>query len=394
MAARGGGKQQTARGVTPKSKFGPLFEQVRARYARGPFGRPPRFPLGEAEQWPRAPLPEAQRLGAAVGPLVAQARLWRGFPLPDATALGQAFQGLAQHGMPAWEAQILVMVTESLVRPMRPVELAVERLLPRFFAEQTDRGRMAELAQATAQRAFRWLWEEKTREVGDGWLLAATRRPLWVRGRPGFHAPKVAGAAVAERLELEGTARDAAVLAAAGLVSVLTGHPVLPKTIAYWRQVFRGVSVRQGEERISLPRYFAYPLTRLGEAEQDTINRRAILNQLTPTAFLETWALPIATGADLASLFWRQGPTKRAACQLCDTEEMPLETLYEHLTQTHGIPGTAITLPERRSIPRFASSWYANELRHEDGHTILAKWRNGPPFPGGNRRGPSGADPG
>jgi hypothetical protein len=62
---------------------------------------------------------------------IIQARAWRGHPTPDFTALRNQLVSLSET-IPRVVLEILIMVTESLFRPLRRFEIEVEKVLPEF----------------------------------------------------------------------------------------------------------------------------------------------------------------------------------------------------------------------------------------------------------------------
>lgn len=318
--------------------------------------------------------------------VIAQARAWRGYPVPDLKQLTSASEALALEkiGVLPGEVELLVTLGEAFFRPMRAVELELEPLLPEFFKSHGS----------FSGAEFSWLWEEKARAVGKGWVLAAGRRPVWITGRPSLIAPKVVGAVVSERLQLDGTDQPTALQRAADFETLLSGRPVKPSEVDHWRARFRRVQVRRGHDAISLTRFLAYPLEALGK---DRVWFADKMVWWTPSDILEAYALPVSTSAQVAGLFWR-GPhrprekqggapaTTLYACHRCESEEMYNEGIDRHLTINHGIPQDLLYIPEGRAGD------LVHEYRHTETKELLATWRTGPATVGPKTPPPTGQE--
>ena len=362
-------------GVVTKAEIDTLFERLRYLY-EDLYTPIPRIAL---------PFPLQ---------LVARVRVWRGQTVPDAGRFLKAVESVARNGMSPVEVETLVMVNETLFRPMRAVELELEAQdwTAKFFGwARTEISPVARLQ-------FRQLWQETAAEVGEEWYLAARRRPLSISGKPALIAPKITGAVIARRLQDEGIQESSALNAGAVLEAVLMGRQLLPadipvaaRKVKHWRDVFGGVQVPRSEGGMSLTRYLAYPLE-IVQQKKWISGGRFQSAWTTPTDVLTEWVLPIATCADFAGLFWRRGPDTLAACQLCDTEEMPLEEIWRHLETDHAIPGDVLEVPDTRPIRSLSSPWYANEIRRKEDGEAVAKWRRARHTASVQKPGPSRSD--
>jgi hypothetical protein len=318
---------------------------------------------------------------------VAQARVWGGHPVPDEEEqVRPAVKEVVEKGMPFEDLAILVMVAEAWFRPIRVVALEIESLLQEFFAL---RGHVWPDSQAelyVAERDFLALWEAKAREVGEGWVLAGRRRPLPLAGRPGLYAPKVVGAAVAERLQRAGADESAAIHVAAKLCAALGDQPAGRRSprrredaVKHWRDVFRGIRVRVAGDEVPLTVHLTDPSRLVEEKVKQQIFAPFWPATATPSDLVRACTLPVSACAEVAGVFWRRGPVKWFACHRCDSEEMLDGTIWRHLANAHRIGEDAISVPEDREVRTWSSHYTANELRLKADGTLVATWRNVPP---------------
>ncbi len=328
---------------------------------------------------------------------IARARVWRGFPLPANDELLAAMEQAAQRGMSDIEVSALIVVTETLFRSLKAVELAVEGVFPAFAEKWAGDFMPVKTYESTlADVEFMQLWEMRAREVGEGWVLAAGRRPIWIGGRPSLVSPKILGSAVAERLQLEGAPETAALETAARLESVLAGDEVRLEQVRHWQRIYRGILVRlPNEDMVPLTRHLAYPLRPLGSEPPLSPERGFQLYEalyaMSPADYLRQWRLPPSACADFAGTMWR-GPYRSStdgrgrakgvdlfSCSRCDADEMLAESFWLHLREHHGLSDDVM-----RTVDG------ANEVRDSTG-TLLGKWRRGPASqlpktPSGRRR--------
>ncbi len=308
---------------------------------------------------------------------VAEARVWRGSPPPNEADFYNALANLARCGLPARETEAIVAITECLFRLMRPVELEIEARLPDLFSKLGERNTFAPDPDDALVRAefFRW-WKAIEAETSEGWMLAVTRRPVWVAGRPNVFAHEICAATVAERLTLEGVLARAAHSAAAELAAVLSDRPVHGDEARRWWEQYRAVRVLQLPDQPSLTRHLAYPRDQLSATGIQWSEETAILRGpwLTPGDLLEHWRLPIATAAQVARIISR-GPYRKgrqhasdlAACLMCDTDEMAGASIWAHLRDRHNVADID-----------FDSSTIS-EIHHRRTRQVLARLRKGPP---------------
>jgi hypothetical protein len=331
--------------------------------------------------------------------LIAQARAWRGYQLPVRTQLVAAIQEVdAAKGavvqnvyrvrgeswvMPGtvidvgkesaswftlddgtiairagWLGTLLVL-TETLFRVLRVLELELEHLVPDFFTSQDRQGAPSAAAEERSRAEFVRMWRERKTRESLQWVLAAGKIPLGIGGRPPIIAPQLAGAAVAVRLQREGVDEIKASSAAAGLANVLLNRVVRPDEIRHWRNLFCRVKVPSKEGNIPLPQYLSCQL-----AEDKNLQDQ--MDVFSPSTLLNTLAPPTSTCVDLASLIpqIQRGRTPHPAkkesslkkrkppqrqwlvtCRLCDSPEMRAEEIWPHL-QTHGISKEEMEIPD------------------------------------------------
>jgi len=322
---------------------------------------------------------------------IAQARVWRGLPPADVNDLDGALAAVGKLGMPPLEAAALVALTEALFRPMRAVELELEGHLPDVLSGFTPaKGLLSDPSDRLARTEFSRTWETVRAEVGDAWVLAATRRPLLVRGRPPVVAPKVAAATVVERLLREGRSEGSALGSAGDVAAALLDQPVREAEVDGWRREYRRVTVPViGSDPLPLTLYLADLFRAVVEGRPcwtaETLLLRSL--HLTPTDFLTGWHLPIATCAQIAGLVARfsfaEGGERLdgqsidlAACWLCDSEEVSGAEIWSHLRQAHGLREDEYEVPvSSRGRSRGA---LMSLVRRKTTRQVLASFRIGP----------------
>jgi hypothetical protein len=390
-------KDSISRGVGKKSEIDTLYSQLVHCYI--PFLSPPFLP----------PFPLQ---------LIAQARAWRGYPLPERTQLVAAIQDIdAAKGTPVqnvyrvrgesmampgtvidvgkesaswftlddgtiairagWLGTLLVL-TETLFRVLRVVELELEQLVPDFLTSQ-DRPRAPSAAAEERSRAeFVRMWQERKTRESLQWVLAAGKIPLGIGGRPPMIAPQLAGAATVVRLQREGVDEPKASSAAAGLAGVLLNRKVRPEEIRHWRDLFHKVKVPSNADNIPLPQYLSCQL-----AEDNNLQDRMAV--FSPAALLNALVPPNSTCVDLASLIpqiqrerypeqaeKKEKPSKEKkpaqkewlfTCRQCNSSEMQKGEIWAHL-QNHGIQDEEIDLDlEHKTIYRIGTKEILATLR-------------------------------
>lgn len=256
------------RGVVQKSERADLFRRLCELYAQQ------RIPLVDCV----LPFPLLQ---------IAEARVWRALPPPDGDDLQGALAAVGQQGCLSskprwsWPSRRPCFVRSARWR-WRLKRFSRFTQSHEFFPDPSD---------ALARAEFSTYWEAMTAEVGDAWVLAATRRPLLVRGRPSVVAPKVAAAIVVERLLQERRSEATALRTAGDLAAVLLDHPVRTAEVNAWRQEYRRVQVFIGNDPRPLTAHLADPFRAVVEAGPSWTSDRVTLSspQLTPTDFLRRW---------------------------------------------------------------------------------------------------------
>jgi hypothetical protein len=148
-------------GVVTKAEIDTLFERLRYLY-EDLYTPIPRIAL---------PFPLQ---------LVARVRVWRGQTVPDAGRFLKAVESVARNGMSPVEVETLVMVNETLFRPMRAVELELEAQdwTAKFFgwAERRSRQLPACSFASSGKKQRRRSARSGTWPRGDGHCRSAENR--------------------------------------------------------------------------------------------------------------------------------------------------------------------------------------------------------------------------
>ena len=354
--------------VTKKYEKGDLFSRLLSGY-RPPPGANLLFPFRQIQQ----------------------ARAWRGHPTPGLRELSQAMATVREKGMPIEQLEISIMTAEILFRPMKTFEIEVEKILPEFFAWGLGDDRFDRPQPESVLRVhFGQLCRDKQREFGEGWLLAAGKVSLSVGGRPPLIAPKVVGAAVAQRMiqdtnQVTNESLLVAYQTAAVIASVLQCRTVRPEEVRHWRELCNRINVPTEKlGKVSLSRY-------LGSLRDmvDKIGRLGIphLAGATPSSWLELSIVSISACLDFAKLIpqierrsQKIEPVKNdpknekqkfrgklVFCCLCKEEMSSPQDIWDHLKIDHRVDEEEIGVSNKDPM---------NEIRRISTGEILATLRN------------------
>ena len=116
-------KPSQAQRVREKSEIDDLFSRIMTLYDPGPLP-PLSLPMFQGAEIPVLLFPTLQ---------VAQARVWRNLEGPHSEELKAAIEAVHLCGLARDQVCFLIGLCEALFRPLRAVDLALERLFPDFL---------------------------------------------------------------------------------------------------------------------------------------------------------------------------------------------------------------------------------------------------------------------
>lgn len=238
--------------------------------------------------------------------LIAQARVWRGQRTPDPPALMGVLATLAAKGLSLPKSCFLIGLCESLFRPLRAAELALEQGFPALLQRCGEAWPPTSAERALLISEFRQQWKAQEAWYGGEWVLAVGRKPLSLHGRPQFIAPWVAGVAVQRGLMLSSVSEAEAKESARQLVSVLLGRPVRSDEIQAWQARLERIQVPT-EAGASLLPAVLIQVTRV--AELPTF----LAQTVTPAWFLNAVSLPLEVCEQMVAMVsgrWSPGRTR------------------------------------------------------------------------------------
>jgi hypothetical protein len=365
--------------VTKKSEIDTLFAQLFVLY--GPVHRHRVF------------IPEQ---------LIAQARVWRRQRTPDPSALMGVLNTLAAKGLSLPKSCFLIGLCESLFRPLRAAELALEQGFPALLQRGCEAWPPTSAEKALLISEFRQQWKAQEAWYGGEWVLAVGPTPLSLHGRPQLIAAWVAGVAVQRGLRLSSVSEAEAREFALQLVTVLLGRPVRSDEIQAWQARLERIQVPTKAGASLLPAVLMQ-MTRV--AELPTF----LAQTITPAWFLNTVSLPPEVCEWMVSMVsgrWSSGRTRvhrkpvaspppqvrrlnEAAtwpeegeeplslseegtplksvwfsCRGCTEKGMTGNEICLHLEEAHNVRGDLLDIHERRQ-----------EIRRKDTGEVLATWR-------------------
>jgi hypothetical protein len=332
--------------------------------------------------------------------LIAQARVWRRQRTPDPQALMGVLDTLAAKGLSLHKSGFLIGLCESLFRPLRAAELALEQGFPALLQRGCEAWPPTSAERALLISEFRQQWKAQEAWYGGEWVLAVGPTPLSLHGRPQFIAAWVAGVAVQRGLMLSSASEAEARESALQLVTVLLGRAARSDEIQAWRARLERIQVPTEAGARVLPAVLIQ-MTRV--AELPTFLARTI----SPAWFLNAVSLPPEVCEQMVAMVsgrWMPGRTRvhrkpiaplptqvrrltEAATSPVEDEEPPSEegTLLKsvwfscrgctekgmtgdeicvHLEEAHNVRGDLLDIHERRQ-----------EIRRKDTGEVLATWR-------------------
>ena len=350
-------KPQRVRG---KSEIDDLFFRLLSLYQPGPFP-PLSLPMFKDAKAPVLIFPTVQ---------IAQARVWRNLAGPSSEELTAAIDAVSVRGLDREQVCFLIGLCEALFRPLRAVELALEKLFPDFLFSRHATWPPSRVARDLLASDFRRLWKDEEKTYGSGWVLAAGGVPLCVQHRPALFAPWVAGIVVERWLKIKGASECEGSELASRLIAVLLGREIRLEELRHWAALLETVLVPTDHGKALLPGYLAEPMVRL--------NSPIWSDQFTPTVLLElasfdreaceqfskilqrAWKEPKQPKKGLPAHLRRVRQAATSAepevgflfppCLRCKHMVKP-ESIYEHLDEAHGIDKSLVeAFPNRREL--------------------------------------------
>jgi hypothetical protein len=336
---------QQRQSVGRKSKIEDLFSRLCSHYA----------PWLKASRYPPAHV------------IIARARLWREQPIPELETVYESVERLGEKGLPKEGVWFVIGLCESIFRPLRAVELALESLFPDFLLTQGKAWPPSPVALELLKSDFLQQWQEKEKRYGTGWVLVAGSTPLRIRHRPKLIAPWVTGVAVKRWLMLETIGAKEAEDLAVELAALLLVQEVRPEELRHWEGLLDKVEITTGEKKVLLT-------AGIISAARRVVARQLPIDFVQPKEFLDE--LPLDAGVcNQIRLILEQawGTEKRSArkplaqdtsrevqagglkgrekgnvvnCNLCK-ESLEAVEVWKHLQEAHDVAEDDIDLSER-----------------------------------------------
>lgn len=334
--------------------------------------------------------------------LIAQARVWRGHRTPDQTALMGVLDSLTVKGLSLARSSFLIGLCESLFRPLRAAELALEQGFPALLQRGCAAWPPTAAEKALLMSEFRQQWKAQEAWCGGKWVLAAGPTPLALHGRPQFIAAWVAGVTVQRGLMLLSVSEAGARESVLQLVTVLLGRPVRSDELHAWQVRLERIQIPTEAGASVLPAVLMQ-MTRV--AELPTF----LAQTITPAWFLNAVSLPPEVCEQMVAMVsgkWSSGRTRvlrtpvaprphqvhrltEAAtwpeegeespsrseegtplksvwftCHRCTEKGMTGDEICLHLEEAHNVRGDLLDIHEQRQ-----------QIRRNDTGEVLATWR-------------------
>jgi len=265
-------KPSKSQRVREKSEIDDLFFRLMTLYHPGPLP-PLSLPIFQGAEVPVLLFPTLQ---------VAQARVWRNLEGPSSEELKSVIDLVSFRGLDREQVGFLIGLCEALFRPLRAVEVALEKLFPDFLYSRCTTWPPSAVACDLLARDFRQRWKEEEKIFGKEWVLAAGHTPIPLKHRPAPIAPWVVGVVLKRWLVSLTTEPEEATTLAIGAASVLLNRPIRVEELHHWEGILDKILVTTDHGKALLPGYLMNPMTRLRapfSASQ--------FEQLTPGRFLE-----------------------------------------------------------------------------------------------------------
>ena len=361
-----------------------LFSRLLILYQPGPLP-PLSLPMFQGAEVPVLIFPTLQ---------VAQARVWRNYEAPNSEMLKAVINGVCRTALAMgeqeeedsrfWKAKeeigIVIALCETLFRPMRAVELSLERLFPGFLFLRGSDWPPSPTAVDQLASDFRHRWKEEEKIFGREWVLAAGATPLAIKQRPALIAPWVAGVTINRWLILKNVPEDRRAQLTLNLVESLMNRNIRPEQIRHWTELVERVLVTTVKGRAPLSGYLVEQVPRILESHIS-------IDQLNPTLFIENVIIDDEACEKFGRMLqtaWhhthqvkeRVPRSKRAPalkekrefrCGLCKRESMRTEEVWAHIRDSHNISDGDIEIPDRskeiiqKSTGRIIASWREEE---------------------------------
>lgn len=334
--------------------------------------------------------------------LIAQARVWRGQRTPDPPALMEVLDSLTVKGLSLSKSSFLIGLCESLFRPLRAAELALEQGFPALLQRGCAAWPPTAAEKALLLSEFRQQWKAQEAWCGGEWILAVGPTPLSLHGRPQFIAAWVAGVTVQRGLMLSSLSEAEARESALQLVTVLLGRPVRSDELHPWQARLERIQVPTEAGASVLPAVLIQ-MTRV--AELPTF----LAQTITPAWFLNAVSLPPEVCEQMVAMVsgrWSPDrtpvPHKRSAtrpsqvrrlteaatwpeegeeplslseegtplksvwftCHSCTNKELTGDEILLHLEEAHDVREDLLDIHEQRQ-----------EIQRKDTGAVLATWR-------------------
>ena len=184
--------------------------------------------------------------------IIARARLWREQSIPDLETVYETVGKLGEQGLPKEGVWFVIGLCESIFRPVRAVELALESLFPEFLLTRGKTWPPSPVEFEFLKSDFLRLWQESEKRNGRGWVLVAGSTPLGIRQRPKLIAPWVTGVAVKRWLMLEKIGAEEAEDLAVRLTALLLVQKVRPEELRHWEGLLDKAEITTGEKKVPL----------------------------------------------------------------------------------------------------------------------------------------------
>lgn len=308
--------------------------------------------------------------------IIARARLWRKQPIPELETIYETVGELAGKGLPKEGVWFVIGLCESIFRPLRAVELALESLFPDFLLTRGKAWPPSPVTLELLKSDFLRQWQENEKRYGSGWVLVAGSTPLRIRNRPKLIAPWVTGVAVKRWLMLETIGAKEAEDLAVQLTALLLVQEVRPEELRHWEGLLDKAEITAGENKVPL-------VAGIISAARRVVARQLPVDFVQPKEFLAELPLD-AGGCNQIRLILEQawGTEKRSTrkllaqdysrevqagglkgrekgnvvnCNLC-MESVNVKELWKHLQEVHDVEEDDMDLSERGNLIRRKST--------------------------------------
>jgi hypothetical protein len=314
---------------------------------------------------------------------IARARLWRGQPIPGLETVYETVGRLGEKGLPKEGIWFVIGLCESIFRPLRAVELAIESLFPEFLLSRGKAWPPSPVAFELLKSDFLRQWQESEKRYGRGWVLVAGATPLRIRHRPRLIAPWVTGVAVKRWLMLETIGAKEAEDLAVQLTALLLVQEVRPEELRHWEGLLDKAEITTGEKKVPLA-------AGIISAARRVVARQLPIDFVQPKEFLDEFPLDAGVCNQIRLILEQAwGTEKRSArkplaqdisrevqaggpkgrengnvvnCNLCK-ESLDGKEVWKHLQEVHDVEEDDMVVSER-----------GNWIRRKSTRETLATW--------------------